>query len=78
MHANHNRMYAEFLRIIELYKDHKLYSQAVKNWKANWFSALAYAQKGEALKRLSQLATFSAAFFKRLPKLFIPRMFLKY
>ena len=78
MHANHNRMYAEFLRIIELYKDHKLYSQAVKNWKANWFSALAYAQKGEALKRLPQLATFSAAFFKRLPKLFIPRMFLKY
>ena len=78
MHANHNRMYAEFLRIIEWYKDHKLYSQAVKNWKANWFSALAYAQKGEALKRLPQLATFSAAFFKRLPKLFIPRMFLKY
>lgn len=78
MHANHNRMYAEFLHIIELYKDHKLYSQAVKNWKANWFSALAYAQKGEALKRLPQLATFSAAFFKRLPKLFIPRMFLKY
>lgn len=78
MHANHNRMYAEFLRIIELYKDHKLYSQAVKNWKANWFSALAYAQKGEALKRLPQLATFSAAFFKRLPKLFIPSMFLKY
>ena len=78
MHANHNRMYAEFLRIIELYKDHKLYSQAVKNWKANWFSALAYAQKGEALKRLPQIATFSAAFFKRLPKLFIPRMFLKY
>ncbi|WP_294652711.1 glycosyltransferase [Fibrobacter succinogenes] len=78
MHANHNRMYAEFLRIIELYKDHKLYPQAVKNWKANWFSALAYAQKGEALKRLPQLATFSSAFFKRLPKLFIPRMFLKY
>ncbi len=78
MHANHNRMYAEFLRIIELYKDHKLYPQAVKNWKANWFSALAYAQKGEALKRLPQLATFSSAFFKRLPKLFIPGFFLKH
>ena len=78
MHANHNRMYAEFLRIIALYKDHKLYSQAVKNWKANWFSALAYAQKGEALKRLPQLATFSAAFFKRWPKLFIPRTVAKY
>ena len=78
MHANHDRMYAEFLRIVELYKDHKLYPQAVRNWKANWFSALAYSQKFEALKRLPQLASFSPAFLKRLPKLFIPRMFLKY
>ena len=77
MHANHNRMYSEILRIVDLYKDHKLYSLAVKNWKANWFSALAYAQKGEALKRLPQLATFSLAFFKRLPKLFIPTGLLK-
>ena len=77
LHANHNRMYSEFLRIIELYKNHKLYKQAVKNWKANWFSMLAYAQKGEALKRLPQLASLSSAFLKRLPKLFIPRMFLK-
>ena len=78
LHGNHNRMYAEFLRIIELYKNHKLYSKAQKNWKAKWFSALAYSQKGEALKRLPQLATFSAAFFKRLPKLFIPKFFLKH
>lgn len=77
MHANHNRMYAEILRIVELYKDHKLYSQAVRNWKANWFSSLAYSQKGEALKRLPQLASFSTAFLKRLPKLFIPSRFLK-
>ena len=78
MHANHNRMYAEFLHILEQYRGHKLYSRAVKNWKANWFSSLAYAQKGEALKRLPQLASFSAAFLKRFPKLFIPKMFLKY
>ena len=78
LHANHNRMYAEFLRIIEVYKDHRLYPQAVKNWKAKWFSALAYAQKGEALKRLPQLATFSSAFFKRLPKLFIPKFLLRH
>ena len=78
MHSNHSRMYNEFLRIIELYKEHRLYQQALKNWKAKWFSALAYAQKGEALKRLPQLATFSTAFLKRLPKLFIPRFFLKH
>ena len=78
LHANHNRMYAEFLRIIKLYDKHRLYPEAVKNWKAKWFSALAYAQKGEALKKLPQLATFSTAFLKRLPKLFIPRMFLKH
>ena len=78
MHADHNRMYAEILRIVDEYKEHKLYSQAVKTWKANWFSALAYSQKGEALKRLPQLASFSPAFLKRLPKLFIPRFFLKH
>ena len=77
MHSNHSRMYNEFLRIIELYKEHRLYQQALKNWKAKWFSALAYAQKGEALKRLPQLASLSPVFLKRLPKLFIPRMFLK-
>ena len=77
MHSNHSRMYSEFLRIIELYKEHRLYQQALKNWKAKWFSALAYAQKGEALKLLPQLASLSPVFLKRLPKLFIPRMFLK-
>ncbi len=77
MHSNHSRMYNEFLRIIELYKEHRLYQQAMKNWKAKWFSALAYAQKGEALKLLPQLASLSPVFLKRLPKLFIPRMFLK-
>ena len=78
MHSNHSRMYNEFLRIIELYKEHRLYQQALKNWKAKWFSALAYAQKGEALKRLPQLASLSPVFLKRLPKLFIPRFFLKH
>ena len=77
MHSNHSRMYTEFLRIIELYKEHRLYQKALKNWKAKWFSALAYAQKGEALKRLPQLASLSPVFLKRLPKLFIPKMFLK-
>lgn len=78
LHANHNRMYTEFLRIIDLYKEHELYSRAVKNWKAKWFSALAYSQKGEALKRLPQLASLSTFFLKRLPKLFIPTRLLKH
>lgn len=76
MHANHNRMYGEFLKIIELYRNHKLYPRAEKIWKARWFSALAYRQKWEALKHLPQLASFSGAFLKRLPKLFIPSVFL--
>lgn len=78
MHANHNRMYGEFLKIIELYKEHELYSRAVKVWKARWFSALAYEQKWEALKRLPQLASFTGPFLKRLPKLFIPSFLLKH
>ncbi len=76
MHANHNRMYGEFLKIIEQYKEHKLYSKAVKIWKARWFSALAYKQKWEAVKHLPQLASFSSSFLKRLPKLFIPSTLL--
>ncbi len=78
MHANHNRMYSEFLRIIELYKDHPLYPKAVKYWKAKWFSALAYAQKGEALRRLPQLFSLDPFFLKRLPKLFIPSALLNH
>ena len=78
LHGNHNRMYAEILHIVDLYKEHRLYSKAVKVWKARWFSALAYDQKLEALKRLPKLASLSSAFLKRLPKLFIPSFLLKY
>lgn len=78
MHANHNRMYAEILKIVDLYKNHKLYSNAVKTWKARWFSALAYNQKSEALKRLPQLVSLSPMFLKRFPKLFIPSFLLKH
>lgn len=77
MHANHDRMYAEFLRIIAMYEDHVLYKTAVKYWKAKWFSAIAYSQKWNALKRLPQLASFSMPFIKRLPKLFIPTFMLR-
>ena len=77
MHANHNRMYGEFLKIIEQYKEHELYYREVKVWKSWWFSALAYRQKWEAFKRLPKLASFSGSFLKRLPKLFIPSFLLK-
>lgn len=77
LHLNHNKMYAEFLRILELYKSNKLYAKAVKNVKANWFSALAYSQKLEAIKMLPKLASVSFPFIKRFPKLFIPTKFLK-
>lgn len=77
VHANHNRMYAEFLNIISQYKEHRLYKKAVRNWKTKWFSALAYDQKLEALRRLPELANFSLSFILRFPKLFVPKVFLK-
>lgn len=78
LHANHNRMYGEFLKVIGLYKDHKLYPKAKKIWNARWFSALAYGQKMEAFKKLPRLASLSPEFLKRLPKLFIPSFLLNH
>lgn len=78
MHHRLNFIYSQCLAAIALYKEEPLYPEAVRNWKANWFSALAYADKGEALRRLSSLATPSWPFIKRLPKLFIPRKFLRH
>lgn len=78
MHCDHSKMYAEFLRIIALYKNHALYPKALRNWKAKWFAALAYKDKGEAIRRLPQLASLSSMFLKRLPKLFIPSFLLKH
>ena len=51
--------------------------KVVKIWKSHWFSALCYSDKKEALRRLPQLASFSMAFLKRFPKLFIPKFLLK-
>jgi alpha-1,3-rhamnosyltransferase len=44
---------------------------------SHWFSALCYADKKEALRRLPELWSFSLPFLKRFPKLFIPRFLLK-
>lgn len=75
---NINKIFSNFLKTIDCYKEHRLYPKAVKIWKMKWFSALAYRNKGEALKRLPSLATFSLPFLKRLPKLFIPSFLLKH
>lgn len=70
-------MYGTFLRVIDRYKSHPLYKKAVCIWKSHWFSALAYSNPKEAIKRFPELYSFSFPFFKRFLKLFIPRVFLK-
>ena len=77
MHGDHSRMYREILRLLDLYKSHRLYAYACKRWKARWFSTLAYKDREEAFRMLPKLASFSPAFLLRLPKLFIPKRFLK-
>ena len=63
--------------LLERYSDHPLYPKVVKIWKSHWFSALCYSDKKEALRKLPELWSFSLPFFKRFPKLFIPRFLLK-
>lgn len=77
MHADYGKMYREILKLLDLYKSHRLYAYACKRWKARWFSTLAYNDKREALRRLPELASLTSAFLFRLPKLFIPKKFLK-
>ena len=73
-----NKIYEGMIRAIDCYKDHVLYRKARAAFKANWFSALAYNNKVEALKKIPQLASLSVGFIRRIPKLFIPRVFLKH
>ncbi|MCL2283553.1 MAG: glycosyltransferase [Fibromonadales bacterium] len=77
MHRNFTLMHNQVFEIIAEYKTNALYKKAIANWKANWFSCLTYYNKKEAWQRLPQLFSFSKVFLRRLPKLFIPRMFLK-
>jgi len=70
-------LYENTLKVLDKYSDHPLYPKAVKIWKSHWFSMLACTNKKEALMKLPQLASFSLPFFKRFPKLFIPRCLLK-
>lgn len=78
MHLDHQKMYTAFLEIIKLYRDHPLYEKARRHWKSNWFSSLAGSDKKQAFKKFFKLASPSWVFWRRVPKLFIPRKFLKY
>lgn len=77
MSLDNTLMYGTFLKVLSRYSDHPLYPKVVKIWKSHWFSMIAYRNKKEAFRRLPELWSFSFAFLKRFPKLFIPRFILK-
>jgi len=78
MHLNSDLIYPETIKAIRLYATPVLCRKAVAKWRAYWFSHLAYVNKRRALKLFPQLFSFSWDFWKRIPKLFIPKYFLKY
>ena len=78
MHKDYTFSFTQALEVIKEYKENKFYKKAVNNWNTCWFSLLAYSNKKEAFLRLPKLYSFSWIFIYRLPKLFIPKFFLKY
>jgi len=78
MHRNLTFTFTQALEVVEEYKENKFYKKAVDNWNACWFSFLAYSNKKEAFLKLPKLYSFSWRFMYRLPKLFIPKFFLRY
>lgn len=78
MHRQITFIHTQFLEIIAEYKWHKLYAKSLRNLKSGWFSCLAYSDKKGAFLRLPEFFSFSWIFFRRFPKLFIPKCFLKY
>ena len=72
-----NWLYENTLKVLDQYSSHKLYKEARRIWMSHWFSALCYANKKEALRKLPELWSFSLPFLKRFPKLFIPKFLLK-
>ena len=78
MHRNLTFIFTQALEVVKEYKENKLYKEAVDNWNACWFSFLAHSNKKEAFLKLPKLFSFSWRFIYRLPKLFIPKFFLKY
>ena len=78
VHRDHERMYGEILRIVDLYREHPLHGRARALWKTRFFSALAADDKAAAIRLLPRLANLSPEFLLRLPKLFLPgRLFGK-
>lgn len=77
MHKRTDSMYSQCLKIIEIYKEHPLYLEAKRCWKAYWFSNLAFSNKKKALLYFPQLFSFSRVFFQKIPKLFFPSCLLK-
>jgi alpha-1,3-rhamnosyltransferase len=77
MHLRSNFMYTELLKAVALHQDHPLHSRAVRRWKANWWSELAFNDKTQALRRLFELGSFDPSFLRRLPKLLVPRSWLR-
>lgn len=75
---NVDKLYTNMLQTVELYRSHPLYKKAVKLWKMRWFSALAYKNKVHAITKLPELASWTPAFIKRLPKLLIPSFLLRH
>ena len=78
MHKNFTFIFTQVLDVIKEYKENKFYKKAVNNWNTCWFSLLAYSNKKEAFLKLPKLCSFSWGFIYRLPKIFIPKFFLKY
>jgi len=78
LHMQTDRVYSAFLGALESHRDHPQYAAAVAAWKANWFSELAQTDRREALRRLPELASWSAPFLRRLPKLLLPRKVLRW
>ncbi|KMQ51587.1 putative glycosyl transferase [Chitinispirillum alkaliphilum] len=78
MHCNTSFMYQEIIRIVNCYRTHPLHNEAIKRWKTNWFSELAYSDKSQALRMLPKLAVFSFHFWIRTIKLLTPRRLLKW
>jgi len=79
MHVNNNRIFSEILRMLaENYSSHPLYREAVRCWKANWFSAVAAQSKLAAIRLIPKVISLSPRFWLRIPKLFIPKKLLPY
>ena len=76
MHHRLNFIYSQCLAAIALYKEEP-FIRGGPQLEGELVLRSRLCGYGEALRRLSSLATLSWPFIKRLPKLFIPRKFLR-